>query len=146
MKSELLHTVWCHISCEAAGEFWHWSPSGVKGLRNFLWGDACSSFAGWRLFVCLIDIVGVLVFIHECQFPFTPKGDQFQISPAAFPQILHHTVQRTWLFNDILPTTTTVTSYTFLLTPTLPRAIKVKFPQQPYQKYYIAEYEELWFS
>ena len=26
--------------------------------------------------------------------PFTPKGDQFQISPA----ILHHTVWRTWLF------------------------------------------------
>ena len=24
--------MWCHISCEAAGEFWHWSLSGVKGL------------------------------------------------------------------------------------------------------------------
>ena len=33
MKSQVLHTVWCHISCEAAGEFWHWSLSGVKGLR-----------------------------------------------------------------------------------------------------------------
>ena len=32
MKSQVLHTVWCHISCEAAGEFWHWSLSGVKGL------------------------------------------------------------------------------------------------------------------
>ena len=30
--------------------------------------------------------------------PFTPKGDQCQISPAASPQILHHTVWRTWLF------------------------------------------------
>ena len=28
MKSQVLHTVWCHISCEAAGEFWHWSLSG----------------------------------------------------------------------------------------------------------------------
>ena len=34
MKSQVLHTVWCHISCEAAGEFWHWSLSGVKGLKN----------------------------------------------------------------------------------------------------------------
>ena len=24
--------LWCHISCDAAGEFWHWSLSGVKGL------------------------------------------------------------------------------------------------------------------
>ena len=32
MKSQVLHTVWCHISCEIAGEFWHWSLSGVKGL------------------------------------------------------------------------------------------------------------------
>ena len=30
--------------------------------------------------------------------PFTPKSDQFQISPANSPEILHHTVWRTWLF------------------------------------------------
>ena len=30
--------------------------------------------------------------------PFTPKGDQSPISPAASPEILHHTVWRTWLF------------------------------------------------
>ena len=30
--------------------------------------------------------------------PFIPKSDQYQISPAASPQILHHTVGRTWLF------------------------------------------------
>ena len=35
MKSQVLHTVWCHISCEAAGEFWHWSLSGVKGLKTW---------------------------------------------------------------------------------------------------------------
>ena len=33
MKSQVLHTVWCYISGEAAGEFWHWSLSGVKGLN-----------------------------------------------------------------------------------------------------------------
>ena len=32
MKSQVLHTVWCNISGEAAGEIWHWSLSGVKGL------------------------------------------------------------------------------------------------------------------
>ena len=36
MKSQVLHTVWCHISCEVAGEFWHWSLSGVKGL-SYSW-------------------------------------------------------------------------------------------------------------
>ena len=42
MKSHVLLTVWCHISCEAAGEFWHWSLSGVKGLNSFwkLHGEA----------------------------------------------------------------------------------------------------------
>ena len=31
--------------------------------------------------------------------PFTPKSDQFQISPAAPPEILHHhIVWKTWLF------------------------------------------------
>ena len=30
--------------------------------------------------------------------PFTPKRDQLQISPAASPNISHHTVWRTWLF------------------------------------------------
>ena len=29
---------------------------------------------------------------------FIPKGDKYQISPAASPEILHHTVWRTWLF------------------------------------------------
>ena len=37
MKSQVLLTVWCHISCEAAGEFWHWSLSGVKGLNVKTW-------------------------------------------------------------------------------------------------------------
>ena len=29
--------------------------------------------------------------------PFIPKSDQYQISPAASPEILHHTVWRAWL-------------------------------------------------
>ena len=35
MKSQVLHTVWCHIYCEAAGEFWHWSLSGVHQCTPF---------------------------------------------------------------------------------------------------------------
>ena len=31
-------------------------------------------------------------------YPFTPKSDQFQISPKASPEILNRTVWRTWLF------------------------------------------------
>ena len=30
--------------------------------------------------------------------PFTPKSVEYKISPAALPEILHHTVWRTWLF------------------------------------------------
>ena len=32
MKSQVLHTVCCYISGEAAGEIWHWSILGVKGI------------------------------------------------------------------------------------------------------------------
>ena len=39
MKSQVLHTVWCNISGEAAGEIWHWSLLGVKGLNVWLSGS-----------------------------------------------------------------------------------------------------------
>ena len=32
MKSQVLHTVWCNVSGEAAGEILNWSLLGVKGL------------------------------------------------------------------------------------------------------------------
>ena len=35
MKSQVLHTVWCYISGEAAGGIWNWSRLGVKGLNSF---------------------------------------------------------------------------------------------------------------
>ena len=34
MKGQVLHTVWCNISGEAAEEIWHWSLLGVKGLKD----------------------------------------------------------------------------------------------------------------
>ena len=36
MKSQVLHTAWCHISGEAAGEIWTWSLLGVKGKQRKL--------------------------------------------------------------------------------------------------------------
>ena len=35
MKSHVLHTVWCNISGEAAGEIWNWSALGLKGVIQF---------------------------------------------------------------------------------------------------------------
>ena len=34
MKSQVLHTVWCNISCEDVGEMWNWSLLGVQLLKN----------------------------------------------------------------------------------------------------------------
>ena len=42
MKIQVLHTVWCNISGEAAGEFWNWSLLGVRGLMYVL-----SSTVNW---------------------------------------------------------------------------------------------------
>ena len=45
----------------------------------------------------------LIILFHNIAFakiinPFTPKSDQCQNSPPASPEILHHTVWRTWLF------------------------------------------------
>ena len=61
MKSQVLHTVWCHISCEAAGEFWHWSLSGVKGLTYVK--------------LCVLNIRNLfekLVLVRLCTWPTSP--------------------------------------------------------------------------
>ena len=41
MKSQVLHTVWCNIYGEAAGENWHWSLLGMKGLIGRLMLQVC---------------------------------------------------------------------------------------------------------
>ena len=35
MKSQVLHTVWCDISGEAAGEIWYWSLLEAQRLMLF---------------------------------------------------------------------------------------------------------------
>ena len=37
MKSQVLHTVWCNISGEAAGEILNWSLLGVTGSKCWFW-------------------------------------------------------------------------------------------------------------
>ena len=46
-------------------------------------------------FLMLYTSYSQVLFLHN---PFTPNNDQFQISTAASPEILHHTVWRTCLF------------------------------------------------
>ena len=143
MKSQVLHTVWFNISCEAAGEIWNWSLLRVKHGLNLIsvlekttdshskpLGFACgvlyetASIVLWILYgLDLLDLRNwnfariwsglKLLYVLICLTfpyvwppsseqdtfnPFTPKSDQIQISPAASPVILHHTVWRTWLF------------------------------------------------
>ena len=45
MKSQVPHTVWCYISGEAAGEIWHWSLLGVRGL-TIRWHSRSQSLHG----------------------------------------------------------------------------------------------------
>ena len=93
---------------------------------------------------------------------FTPKSDQCQISPAASPEIVHHTVRRTWqthpasipfhpqqwsMSNFSCSLTRNITSHSKenLANPSClnslspPRVINVKFLLQPHQKYYITQ-------
>ena len=51
----------------------------------------------WRNRLCSKCVKCWTLWLTELN-PFTPKSDQFQISPTASPEILHHTVWRTWFF------------------------------------------------
>ena len=71
---------------------------------------------------------GVVNLVRYSNIRFTPKGDQVQISPAASPEILHHTVGRTWLFiaySDegwLYYTNSHYLTYTFLFNPFTPKS------------------------
>ena len=43
MESQVLHIEWCNISAKAAGEIWHGSLLGVKGLM----GTDSGKSIGW---------------------------------------------------------------------------------------------------
>ena len=42
MKSQVLHTVWCNISAEAAGKIWKWPLLGVRAALWNIWGPLSS--------------------------------------------------------------------------------------------------------
>ena len=79
IKSQVLHTAWCNISGEAAGEIWHWSLLGVKGLilysvflGRFQWANMWTvpPFYWARLFWCwyyLNIIIPTLIMLQEFQ-------------------------------------------------------------------------------
>ena len=84
---------------------WKEKKSGVHTLSRLFWLDADKGpritniwYMRWRAW-WLVWPAGrtgltVDVFVNH----FTPMSDQFQISPAASPEIVRHTVWRTWVF------------------------------------------------
>ena len=92
------------------------------------------------------------------------ESDQCQISSSASPQILCHTVRRTWLYiaysDEKWLYCKLLLSHSYIfpfkgwenvlfelrserVTLSLPGVINFKFPLQPHQKYYVTQYEEL---
>ena len=74
-----------HGFCQAH-KFVHQAPYDVWPSRSI-----------WRLRIVQVSTLTISLPISKSMFsqpfnPFTPKSDQFQISPAASPEIVHHTV------------------------------------------------------
>ena len=61
----------------------------AHNMKNFV----SIAYSNEEMIILPILITSRIMYIFN---PLTPKSDQFQISPAASPQILHHTVWRTW--------------------------------------------------
>ena len=88
-------------------DFFHWKTSQLLALRVTLevlhWMcDSSGCEIIWARGTLVSKGVSFLAKSFTrwigCINPFTPKSDQCQISPAASPEILHHTVWRTWHF------------------------------------------------
>ena len=74
------------------------------------WTKLCLFLPNDYLYVLMLEIWSVKLSLNDTTFwgesirpsfylnPFTPESDQCQISPPAPPEILPHTVGRTWLF------------------------------------------------
>ena len=75
---------------------------GGEEVGSLGWGrwESRNSVELWIARSMYLCSVGFYVAWRFCFNPFTPKSDQFKISPAAWPEIiyLHYTVWRTWLF------------------------------------------------
>ena len=63
MKSQVLLTVWCNISGEAAEEIWHWLLLGVKGLKaKNIWKIWVQLLKSW---VCILICTDTIVQIER---------------------------------------------------------------------------------
>ena len=83
-----LHKQLVHIACMSAIP---WDTSGA-------WCGYNSLFTFKKCHFIILIYCCICTWTKTSINPFTPKSDQSQISPAASPEILHHTVWRTWLF------------------------------------------------
>ena len=79
MESKVLHTVWCDISGEAAGEIWHWALLGVKGLTN----PTCLPQLQRQL------DVDILLFGHTHKFEAYEHEGKFYINPGSATGAYH---------------------------------------------------------
>ena len=68
MKSPVLHTVWCHISAEAAGEILHRLLLGVKGWKIFQISTTVNDYYTEELYhwLWIVNIRFWLMIISSC--------------------------------------------------------------------------------
>ena len=150
MKSQVLHTVWCNISGGAGGEIWHWSLSGVKGLNGLLF--AFKFISPLRNVSRLCDMS--ISYKHRDKYHSEPRVPQSPIHPRRprgirSPQLPARPTICPWVSEDETDSASPGWVKFFILiydpancmclTLSLLRVIKVKFPLQPHQKYYITQ-------
>ena len=102
MKSQVLLTVWCNISGEAAGEIWHWSLLGVKGLKPWQNGTIPSRASSSQPLVHLdktellvLDRVGLTLFLVRL----ATSTNSRQLSPSCLLLLATaRTYSHNWIF------------------------------------------------
>ena len=69
MENQVLHTVWCYIPGEAAGEIWNWSLLGVKGLSQtslrLLKLQVCCALVSCSLPLSLLGLINLKFPLHH---------------------------------------------------------------------------------
>ena len=93
MKSQVLHTVGCYISSEAAGEIWHWSLFGVGSERVKVLRGAVGS---WKRIVRIYGATETslderfFLFLTEIRTPSKLCNRDFGVDPkSGFPPLTH---------------------------------------------------------
>ena len=64
MKSQALHTVWFHISCETTRDVWNWSLLGVKGLNTH------TSHHHWEVQLVICQILSKMDWVTQSKLVF----------------------------------------------------------------------------